>query len=177
MNRIRKIKWWWGWNVEKIERWLEQRERDGWNLVDIGSLGVSFVFHQGIPRRVAYRVDYQNQVKEDYLQLFQDAGWSLIGKSCGWYFWKQEYTVDKPEIFTDVESLIDRNRRQIWLIALIGLIQWPGIHSEVTRLLDESGFFISAMLGMQGLLSIVLAFALIRFLHANHRLRNQRILS
>ena len=169
----RVFKWWWGWNPGRIEKWLERSEAEGWNLVGIGFAGIAFSMRRGESRQVVYRIDYQSRVKEDYFQLFRDAGWNLAGQSGGWYFWQQVYTQQKPEIYSDTESLIDRNRRQMMLMAIILMIQYPGLNSTLTRI-HQGSTLMSALAFIQGSLILLIVFVLIRFHFANRALVKRR---
>jgi hypothetical protein len=163
-----RFKWWWGWKAERIEQWLEAQEADGWNLESAGGIGVFFTFRQGEKRRMAYRVDYQTDRSDDYVQLFEDSGWELAGQGSGWYYWRQPYADVKPEIYTDMESLIGRNRRQMRILAIVLAIQIPAMNSIYSRA-D------SALTGGFALVHFAimaaLAFAIFRFIQANRRLR------
>lgn len=106
--------WWWGWKPEKVEEWLEDMERNGWNLyqVDLGS--IRFRFKKGEPKKMRYCADFQMNTDDQYYKLFSDDGWELVWKGAGgWYIWKKPYTNERPEIYTDSKSLIDRNNRLI----------------------------------------------------------------
>ena len=47
--------------------------------------------------------------KEDYLQLFRDAGWEYVGEMSGWhYFCQQAQPGEELEIYTDAESKISK---------------------------------------------------------------------
>lgn len=103
--------WWWGWNPEDIETWLEAMERGGWNLVHVGFLGVRFRFRGGECRQVRYCVDYQNNPDAEYHSLLADDGWHLVWRELGWHLWQKPYVHERPNIFTDMASLVQRNRR------------------------------------------------------------------
>jgi hypothetical protein len=163
-----RFKWWWGWKAHRIEQWLEAQEAAGWNLERAGGIGVFFTFRKGEPRRVAYRVDYQTEHDDDYIQLFEDAGWSLAGSGSGWYYWRQAYDNDKPEIYTDVESLIGRNRRQMRILAILLAIQIPVMNSVYSRADSPLG---GALAVVHFSVMMGLAFAIFRFMQANRRLR------
>jgi hypothetical protein len=169
----RVFRWWVGWNVEKIERWLEAEESAGWSLSAVTSGGVVFTFAKNAPRKAAYRIDYQVNVKADYRQLLEDAGWSLVGVVAGWHFWRAQYLEVKPEIFTDTESLIDRNKRQMWLLALVFLIQLPSLNLTLKHATVRP---IGALLAVQLLVAMTLGACLVRYLIANRRLRNRNSL-
>jgi hypothetical protein len=61
-----------------------------------------------------YRLDYLTS-KADYeecKQLFQDAGWELVGEMMGWQYFRKPAGADGPdEIYTDAESKVERYRR------------------------------------------------------------------
>jgi len=164
------LKWWWGWNVAKIERWLESQEALGWNLVRAGGSGLLFTFVKGEPRQVAYRVDYQTKVEDDYAQIFEDAGWSLAGSGAGWYYWQQEFTQVKPEIYTDVESLIGRNRRQMRLLGILLTVQVITMNTVFSRAHDP---FTGGLAVLQFTLIMLMVFAVFKFIMANRRLRSK----
>lgn len=169
-ERKRVFKWWWGWNVERLERWLEERESGGWHLASINGSGLVFTFERGEPRRIAYRIDYQTQPGEDYRLLFEDAGWALAGSGAGWYYWRMPHTGTRPEIFTDVESLIGRNRRQMRLLAVLLAVQIP---TAVVLAGRDATPFVSAVAFIQLALVVVMGLALLRFLIANRALRSR----
>ncbi len=128
MNSI-KTSWfyWWAWSSEKMELWLERLEAEGWNLYHVDFAGIRFKFRRGLKQSIRYCVDYQTETRDDYLPLFQEDGWELIWSGAwGWYLWKKPYHDERPEIFTDTNSLIDRNHRitkiLIPLFAMIILI-------------------------------------------------------
>ena len=164
------FRWWLGWNVEKIERWLEAEESEGWNLSKVGAGGVWFTFTPGPARAVAYTVDYQTQVKPDYHQLLEDAGWALVGTVAGWHFWRASYAGARPEIYTDTESLIDRNKRQMWLLGLLLFVQLPSLNTTIRHAGSTLG---NVLLSIQLLAVLALGSCLVRFVLANRKLRRR----
>lgn len=109
-----KTSWlfWSGWNPDKVENWLEEMELKGWNLCQVGMLGMRFKFKKGESAKVRYCVDYQSSIVDDqYYNLFKDDGWELTWEEAGWYIWKRRYNEDRPSIYTDTNSLIQRNNR------------------------------------------------------------------
>lgn len=172
-NEKRIFKWWWGWNPEKIEKWLEEQEMQGWNLINISKLGLNFTFEKGRPRRMSYCIDYQPSVKEDYHQLCQDSGWILAGSGSGWYYWGQKYSGEKPNLFSDYASLIERNRRMAWLFLILMPSQLPGFNFMLTRLHETHSLVLKMLFGFQCTVFLCMVFVLIMFLRANLKLKRQ----
>ena len=112
--------WWWGWNPEKIENWLEKMELDGWNLVSVSFAYMIFKFEKGESRKMRYCVDYQINVGTNYFELFKEDDWELADdKIIPWYIWRKPYETERPSIYTDTKSLIERNNR---LIKTVGIL-------------------------------------------------------
>jgi hypothetical protein len=162
-------KWRIGWTrglPERIEEWLESMERKGWHLVRVNLWGWRFRFDHGEPRGVRYCVDFQTEASPEYHNLLADAGWELIYQGGGWYFWRKPYDEERPEIYTDRESLVQRNKR---IMSNLGILAagWAVISAEdIIRNLSSwlgKSFFSLVMLAI-----IVLGIARLR--HVNRQL-------
>lgn len=120
---MKATKWWWGWEPEKIENWLEEMEAQGWH-VDYGiGLGTTFFFTRGEPRKMRYCADYQNKVTSEYSRIFHDVGWELVYSHMGWYIWRMPYEEERPEIYTDMGATVDRNKRLMLMLGVVGMLQ------------------------------------------------------
>lgn len=126
MNETKKVfKWWDGSQSENISAWLEDMEAQGWHLFRVSWNGLRFHFEKGASRKMSYCVDYQTKVDPNYVSIFEDTGWDKIYNGAGWYIWRQSYQDMKPEIFTDIDSMIDRNKRLIGVLAALTAAQIP----------------------------------------------------
>ncbi len=131
MNTEKKSvnKWFWAWQDEKEEVWLEQMSRKGWHLKQAQFLG-RYEFIKGEPKNYAYRLDFNISRKDfgEYLQLFSDAGWEHIGKMGGWqYFRIAAEPGTTLEIFTDNESKIKKYQRLIAFLLLLSGANVPAL--------------------------------------------------
>jgi len=129
-NTIRKIKWFWPWQDEQEEAWLRSMSQKGWHLFSVG-LPCIYRFRAGEPRDYVYRLDYQTfpkkdkqEDKQEYQQLFRDAGWEHIGEMSGWqqYFRKEAKEGEALEIFTDVESKVTKYKTVLAFLAFFVII-------------------------------------------------------
>ena len=153
-NTIRKFKWYWAWQDESEEAWLGEMSRKGLHLSEVGLPGI-YYFNVDTPHDYVYRLDFQTMhrnERQDYLQLFRDAGWEHIGQMSSWqYFRKEAKPGDVNEIFTDVESKIAKYKRLLTflvpmyamlIVILTGRVYntypypwWGGIHAFIFLLL------------------------------------------
>ncbi|MDP3066941.1 MAG: DUF2812 domain-containing protein [Methanobacteriaceae archaeon] len=107
-------RWWWGWNTEKVENWLEEMEQKGWNLVKVDFAQIRFSFKKGESRKMSYCFDYPAYVKDNYFEIFKEDGWESMDNKMGpWFIWSKSYENERPSIYTDTKSLIEKNNRQI----------------------------------------------------------------
>jgi len=118
---ITKAKWFWAWQDDKEEAWLRSMAQQGWHLSRPGLFG-QYTFSVGEPREMVYRLDFiqSNKRTDDYFQLFRDAGWEYVGEMGGWQYWRKEVKAGAaPEIFTDVESKIQKYQRLLGFLAIV----------------------------------------------------------
>jgi hypothetical protein len=114
-------RWFWAWQDEQEEKWLEEMSERGFHLVKPGTFG-RYAFRKGEPKRCVYRLDFlaNSQQKEDYLQLFADAGWEYVGEFGSWqYFRKPAGDQENVEIFTDVTSKIEKYQRVLLFLVIL----------------------------------------------------------
>src|SRR5690606_33851686 len=60
-----------------------------------------------------------------YTGLLKDAGWELMCSSAGWLIWRMPYEGLRPELYSDLDSLIERNNRIITVFGILLLTQFP----------------------------------------------------
>lgn len=114
---IKIFKWWWAWKFEEVEDWLERMEASGLRLVGT-RLQVFFNFEKCIPTKARYCIDYQTKLTPEYLTIISDDGWKLYQVGMGWYILRKEYQEERPELYTDFEALIARNKTLLAIILI-----------------------------------------------------------
>jgi hypothetical protein len=123
---IRKFKWFWAWQDEQEEAWLNSMSEEGLHLVNPGFAGI-YEFKPGSPVNYIYRLDYVYPKKDEghYYQIFSDAGWEHIGAMGGWqYFRKEAQPGEAAEIYTDPQSKIEKYRRLMLFLIILNPVYW-----------------------------------------------------
>ena len=143
----------WAWDDEREEAWLAQMVREGWHLLAVGVPG-RYVFRQGPPRLDVYRLDFCTATQDyaGYVQLFADAGWTLVGKMGGWQYFRYEAADSAeegdgqalPEIYTDNHSKAAKYRRVATVLAIL----LPTYSFLVITLRDEASTWQHVLAGM-----------------------------
>ncbi|HEX2924674.1 MAG TPA: DUF2812 domain-containing protein [Ruminiclostridium sp.] len=151
---IKVFKWWWAWEYETIEDWLESMEAGGLRLIDTSFKGLYFSFERCKPGNARYCIDYQSKLTPDYVSLVKDDGWELFQVGMGWYILRKEYGDERPSLYTDFESLVARNKSLLTVVAVCLLIEiisfsnliWDTYMSKSTAMLANVCIWGSAVL-------------------------------
>ena len=162
-DQIRKFKWFWAWQDQQEEAWLEEMSRQGLHLKSVG-IPALYYFEQGLPQDYVYRLDFSSGYKDraNYIQLFEDAGWEHIGYIGFWeYFRKARKPGELVEIYTDKESSMKKYVRVMLFLGIISLPLWLGLRDIPYSGLG--GFYLFFRVFM-GLLAILYVYAFIRLL-------------
>jgi len=165
---VQKSKWFWLWQDDKQEAWLEEMSRQGLHLQAIKPFG-RYVFGQGTPKDYSYRLDFDKSSRKDsdYFQFIQDAGWERVAEVGGWQYWRKESGQGRTsEIFTDNESKIRKYERLIlglaspapaMFVIVLGMFRrFPGRHPQWFVVLTISVFAVYLLFSAVNVVSILL---------------------
>ena len=170
-NTLKKFKWFWAWNDDKEEAWLGQMAGEGWHLKSL-SLPGTYNFEKGNPQKVVYRLDFNSNTRDyqNYLQLFQDAGWEHLGRMGGWQYFRKPVQGDTiPEIYTDNTSKAQKYQWVlIYLVILLPILLIFAIRPAPV----ESPYFelYSILKTIFGLFLIFYIYAMLRIFGRIHQL-------
>lgn len=96
-----RLKLGWMYAPDRLEQWLEDKEKLGWNLYKVARWGTLFWFSKGSPRRMNYHADYQVIADDGYFGQHREAGWNKVYSSPSslqkWTIWSREYTEGTTE--------------------------------------------------------------------------------
>jgi hypothetical protein len=94
-----------------FESWMEKLALKGWNVEKIGqwsSIKMNFIKTE--PKKYRYIFDIKIMPDKDYKNIYEQFGWEYVGKMSSCIVWRKEYTDDRPESFSDKESIEKRNK-------------------------------------------------------------------
>lgn len=118
MEETRVIrKWFWVWEFEKEERWLNQMAASGWVLESVGLCRYTFRRCQG----GEYTVRLELHPNEpEYLQFMADTGAEYLGRVAGWIYFRMRAENGSFELFSDIDSRIGHLERIGRMLTAIG---------------------------------------------------------
>lgn len=155
------------------EQWLEELAREGWNVEKIGQFGsICMTFRKTEPKQYRYVFDLNAFPNNDYRSMYEQFGWEYAGRMSSCFVWRKEYTGERPESFTDKESLVKRNRRVLAAVAvcfaafvLACLILLAGIGLCLWRGRTEKLWGLGAETLVLGLITVYLGWAVAKIRH------------
>ena len=103
-------------------------DQSGWHLAQVKLF--TYIFVASEARDWVYRLDFMPDMKkkDEYFQLFRDAGWEHVDKLTGWEYWRKEAKEgDAPEIFTDAESRSRKYRILFRFELAVGLVLFADV--------------------------------------------------
>ena len=112
-------KWFWVWDFDKEEQWLNEMAAQGLVLVDVG--WCKYVFEDSVPGEYQVRLELlENQPSHEesqkYIRFIEDTGAEQVGAFLRWVYFHKK-TADGPfDLFSDLQSRIKHIKRIIALI-------------------------------------------------------------
>ncbi len=131
---VRKFKWFWPWQDEKEEAWLQKMSLQGLHLRSASRAGF-YTFSSGAPQEFIYLTGYcgpSNKDKDGFIKSFQIAGWEYVTDSYWNYFRSPAQPGQTPPTQISIESKVKkyRGRMGYYLVAMLSLILIP---EEIAR--------------------------------------------
>ena len=115
-------KWFWVWDFEKEERWLNEMAMEGWALVAVG--WCRYTFERGEPGAYTIRLEMR-EPDEGYLAFMEEAGAEYIGRVIQWIYFRRRAEDGAFDLFSDIDSRIahlERIDRSLFLIGMANLL-------------------------------------------------------
>lgn len=112
-------KWFWAWEFDKEERWLNIMAQSGW-LLD----KVSFCIYHFIactPGEYAVRLE-MHSYDEAYIRFMKETGAEYIGRVFLWVFFRKKVLDGSFDIFSDMDSKIAHLDKIGRLLTIIGVM-------------------------------------------------------
>lgn len=110
------------------ESWLEQMAADGWHIHHFRQWSSLFMtFQRGKPKKYRFVYDPQVAPRPEYIATYEQFGWEYLGRMASAHFWRMEYEGKRPQAFSDLEGLVDRNRRNAIAVSVSFFIFLAGV--------------------------------------------------
>ena len=127
---IIKYKWFWAWNFDKEEKWLNEMSEKGLQLTDVKV--IRYKFDEGKPDEYTYRIEMldevpSNEKSRDYIRFLEETGVEMIGCYIRWVYLRKKKSEGDFDLFSDLDSRINHLSKILYLITIFIPIQFISV--------------------------------------------------
>ena len=101
-------KWFWAWDFEEEERWLNTMVQQGWLLESVGYASYTFVACE--PGSYIIRLEMRDH-DQAYLDFMAELGAEYVGRMVKWIYFRRKAEEGPFDIFSDLDSRLEHISR------------------------------------------------------------------
>ena len=116
-DRITMRKWFWVWEFEKEEEWLNEMAMNGWALDSVGFAKYDFVRCE--PGEYTIRIEMR-KYDQAYVDFVESTGAEFIDRMVMWIYFRKKTEKGPFDLFSDIDSRISYMDRIGKTLAIIG---------------------------------------------------------
>ncbi len=102
-NRKTIRKWYWVWDFEKEENWLNEMALNGWVLESVEYVTYHFVRCE--PGEYSVRLE-MHPYDEEYRHFMEETGAEYVGRMMMWVYFRKKTDRGPFDLFSDIDSRI-----------------------------------------------------------------------
>lgn len=110
-------KWFWVWDFEKEEAWLNEMAQSGWALCRVNL--ITYTFEPCEPGDWFIRLEMR-PADENYTSFLEEIGAEYIGRVFAWTYYRRKAEMGQFDIFSDIDSRIAHLDKIGRMLAIIG---------------------------------------------------------
>lgn len=124
MKRRTMRKWFWVWEFDEEEKWLNEMAKRGWVLDTVGFAKYTFV--QSEPGEYAVRLEMPEHMPasaecQDYIDFIEETGAEYLGNVMKWIYFRKKTANGEFDLFSDIDSRIRHMERIVKPLLIIAL--------------------------------------------------------
>jgi len=119
-------KWFWVWDFDKQEKWLNEMSAKGLALVSVN--GIKYTFEESIPSGYNVRLEMLEKSpshfeSEIYIKFLEETGAEYLGSVQRWVYFRQKAENGEFNLYSDKATRVKHLNRILSLIGVIFFIQ------------------------------------------------------
>lgn len=111
-------KWFWVWEFDKEEAWLNEMANTGWVLDCVGFCKYTFVKSE--PEEYTVRLEMHDH-DQGYIDFVEETGAEYVGRMARWIYFRKRTENGRFEIFSDIDSRIQHLDRIGKMLTIVGI--------------------------------------------------------
>lgn len=118
MNERKKVvRWWWAWDFEKQERWLNAMAAEGWVLDGVGF--ATYYFVRSEPGEYIIRLEMRD-ADEEYSSFMAELGSEFVDNFFMWQYYRRKAEYGAFDLYSDIDSRLEHLNRISRVLKIIG---------------------------------------------------------
>ena len=118
METKKVTKWYWVWDYEKEELWLNAMAQEGWALQRVGF--ATYYFERTEPGEYVVRLECRKK-DEGYVSFVTDMGAEYVGRIAMWVYFRRKAELGEFELNGDLDSRIEQLTTIGRMLLLVGI--------------------------------------------------------
>ena len=118
METKKVTKWFWVWDYEKEELWLNAMAQEGWALQRVGF--ATYYFERTEPGEYVVRLECRKK-DEGYVSFVTDMGAEYVGRIAMWVYFRRKAELGEFELNSDLDSRIEQLTTIGRMLLLVGI--------------------------------------------------------
>lgn len=118
METKKVTKWYWVWDYEKEELWLNAMAQEGWALQRVGF--ATYWFERTEPGEYIVRLECRKK-DEGYVSFVTDMGAEYVGRIAMWVYFRRKTELGEFELNGDLDSRIEQLTTIGRMLLLVGI--------------------------------------------------------
>ncbi|MEN6594678.1 MAG: DUF2812 domain-containing protein [Clostridiaceae bacterium] len=170
-------KWFFAWDFDKEEKWLNNMAARGLALVAVH--GIFYTFEQSEPGEYGIRIELLNNMpsfpeSEEYIHFVESTGAEHIGSTFRWVYFRKKKANGTFDLFSDFNCRIRHLNRVLWLLVPVIMIFLSGAINFTFRFLDDFHDPAISVIAILEIVFLILSiYGVIRLLILKHRLKRE----
>jgi len=111
-------KWWWAWDFDKEEDWLNEMAFQGWALTGVRLC--RYEFQRCECGEYIIRLEMRDQ-ENGYLDLMKESGAEYVGRVVRWMYFRRKAELGDFKIFSDLDSVVSHLTSIYRMLFYVGL--------------------------------------------------------
>lgn len=125
------VRWWWAWDFDKEEAWLNRMAEEGWALADI--CAIVYTFERTQPGEYVIRLENRKNDSE-YSSFLKELEVEKVGSFVNWNYYRRKTIFGEFDLFSDLKSKITHIKRiERMLLPILILNMGIGIINTVNQ--------------------------------------------
>jgi hypothetical protein len=170
-------KWFFAWDFEKEEKWLNEMSAKGLQLVSVGFC--KYLFEEADRGEYMYRLELLDYLPSNaesiaYIRFLEETGIEYIGSVLRWAYFRKKAADGVFELYSDVDSKIRHYKRILTLFFVVFPLTLNGLISNInfgTRYSSDVNLFFAVL---STLLVFLLGFGIFKVLKEIGKLKKEK---